>query len=110
MLPQKPDDAPPVFVASGDTVQIGCDVCFVVPPPDPVVQLNCTPIGGTPPFTYNWFRGVNLNVMTPLLTVTEEGNYTCEVSDPEGGMATANSIVASTLYCSSVLVARRGLL
>ena len=99
-LPQKPDDAQPVSNVSGATVQIGCDVCIRVPPDDPSVVLNCTPINGSTPFMYNWFRTddtnvVDLNIMTALLDVTEQGNYTCEVSNTVGTV-TANSIVTCT--------------
>ena len=85
VLPTKePDNR--VEVVSGGIVQIGCIGCIVIPPDDPEVSIDCTPVAGNNPFFYTWFTRKNdtdilLEERSSTLNVTEEGEYICQVSN-----------------------------
>ncbi|PHN05775.1 SdrD B-like domain-containing protein [Flavilitoribacter nigricans] len=53
-------------------------------------SLTATPIGGTPPLSYEWSNGANTQSITDLAP----GTYTVTVTDDKGCTATANGNVA----------------
>ena len=97
-------------VESGATVAIGCNACIPTPPEFTQVDIDCTPISGDGPFTYTWllrregFNDTVLDETGSVLTVTEEGEYVCEVSNQDTTLPiTATTIVRRKLICTLLM-------